>query len=162
METHKGRKPTSYYCCDVKASSNSLSPLIFYKHQPTGGSNLKFCKLQLARKIQSPSIFCKLQPTRGSYLNQIQMDIYQATTWNGSTKSHVCSIGYNPQEGRTSNYASYNLQGSSNSQIFSAGYNLQEASTSPKSNWKFIKLQLERRLQSPHSTRKSYVDLPGY
>ena len=30
-------KTTSYYCCDAKASSNSLSPLIFCGLQPIGG-----------------------------------------------------------------------------------------------------------------------------
>ena len=35
-------KTTSYYCCDAKASSNSLSPLIFCSHQPTGGYYLNY------------------------------------------------------------------------------------------------------------------------
>ena len=73
-------KTTYYYCCDVKASSNSLSPLIFCRLQPIGGYYPKFCKLQFARKLQIPSIFYRLQPTRGSYLNQLQLDIYQDTT----------------------------------------------------------------------------------
>ena len=62
-------KTTYYYCCDAKATSNSLSPLNFCRLQPTGGYYLNLCKLQLARKLQLPSIFCKLQPTGGSYLN---------------------------------------------------------------------------------------------
>ena len=106
-------KTTSYYCCDAKASSNSLSPLIFCRLQSIGGYYLKFCKIQLARKIQLPSVFCRLQPTGGSYLSQLQMDIYQATTWNGSTNSHVFSVGYNPQEAPTStnyNWTSIMLQ----------------------------------------------------
>ena len=73
-------KTTYYYCCDAKASSKSLSPLIFYRLQPTGGYYLKFYKLQLARKLQIPSIFCRLQPTGGSFLSQLQLDISQATT----------------------------------------------------------------------------------
>ena len=117
-------KTTSYYCCDAKASSNSLSPLILCRLQPIGGYYLKLCKIQLARKLQLPSIFCRLKLIGGSYLNELQRDIYQATTWNRSTKSHVFSTGYNPQEAPTSISASYNLQGSSNSQIFFAGYNL--------------------------------------
>ena len=106
-------KTTSYYCCDAKESSNSLSPLIFYRLQPTGGSYLNFCKLQLARKLQIPSIFyelqpiggsylnfwkiqlarklqlpnifCMLQPIGGSYLTQLQLEIYQDTTWKETT-----------------------------------------------------------------------------
>ena len=58
--------------------SNSLSQLIFYRLQPTGGFYPKFCKLQLVRKLQLPSIFCRLQPTRGSYLNQLQLEIYSS------------------------------------------------------------------------------------
>ena len=127
-------KTTYYYFCDAKESSNSLSPLIFCRLQPTGCYYLKLWKLQLERKLQLSSIFCRLQLIGGSYLNQLQLDIYQATTWNGSTNSHV----------------------------FSVGYNLQEASTSLNSNWKFIKLQIERRLQSSHTTWNYNVYLPGY
>ena len=74
-------KTTSYYCCDSKSSSNSLSPLIF--------------------------------------------------------------VGSNLQEATTSNSTSYNLQGSSKHHLFSVGYNPQEAPTSTNYNWTFIKLQLE-------------------
>ena len=84
----KREKTTSYYCCDAKASSNSLSPLIF----------------------------CRLQPTGGYYLNS----------------------------------ASYNLQGSSNSHLFSVGYNLQEAPTSASYKWTSIMLQLD--MEAPTSS----------
>ena len=114
-------KITSYYCCDAKASSNSHSPLIFCRLQPTRGYYLKFCKLQLAMKLQLPCIFYRLQPKGDSYLSQLQLDIYQATTWNGSTKSHVFSIGYNPQE----------------------------APNSTSSNWTSIKLQLDMETPTP-------------
>ena len=40
-------KTTSYYCCDAKASSNSLSPLIFYRLQPTGGYYLNAASYNL-------------------------------------------------------------------------------------------------------------------
>ena len=73
-------KTTYYYHCDAKASSNSLSTLIFCRLQPTGGYYLNLCKLLLARKLQLPSIFSRLQPLGGSYLNQLQLDIYQDTT----------------------------------------------------------------------------------
>ena len=66
-------KATYYYCSDAKASSNSLSQLIFCRLQPTRGYFHKFCKLQLARKLQLPSIFRRHQPTGGSYLSQLQL-----------------------------------------------------------------------------------------
>jgi len=55
-------KTTYYYCCDAKASSNSLSPLFFCRHQPTGGSNLSqlqltTIKLQLDREAPTSSIY---------------------------------------------------------------------------------------------------------
>ena len=55
-------KTTSYYCCDAKANSNSLSPLFFCRHQPTGGSNLiqlqlTGIKLQLDREAPTSSIY---------------------------------------------------------------------------------------------------------
>ena len=40
-------KTTSYYCCDAKASSNSLSPLIFCRLQPTGGYYLNSASYNL-------------------------------------------------------------------------------------------------------------------
>ena len=40
-------KTTSYYFCDAKASSNSLSPLIFYKFQPTVGYYLNSASYNL-------------------------------------------------------------------------------------------------------------------
>ena len=73
-------KTRSYYCCDAKASSNSLSSLISCRLQPTGGYYFKFCKLQLAKKLQIPVAFYRLQPTGGSQINQLQLDIYQAKT----------------------------------------------------------------------------------
>ena len=122
-------KTTSYYFCDAKASSNSLSPLIFYRLQPTGGYYLKFYKLQLARKLQHPSIFYRLQPTRDSYLNQLQLDIYQATTWNGSTNSHVFFCRLWPTGGSYLNqlqldiYQATAWNGSTNSHVFPIGNN---------------------------------------
>ena len=61
-------KTTSYYCCDAKASSNTLSPLII----------------------------CRLHPTGGYYLNSGSYNL------QGSSNSHLFSIGYNPQEAPTS------------------------------------------------------------
>ena len=81
-------KTTSYYCCDAKASSKSLSSLILYGLQPIGGY----------------------------YLNS----------------------------------ASYNLQGSSNSHLFSIGYNPQEAPTLASYNWTSIELQLD--MEAPTSS----------
>ena len=57
-------KTTYYYCFDAKVSSNSLSPLFFCRHQPTGGSNLSqlqltAIKLQLDRKAPTSSINLK-------------------------------------------------------------------------------------------------------
>ena len=40
-------KTTSYYCCDAKASSKSLSPLIFCRLQPTGGYYLNSASYNL-------------------------------------------------------------------------------------------------------------------
>ena len=40
-------KTTSYYCCDAKASSNSLSPLILCRLQPTGGYYLNSASYNL-------------------------------------------------------------------------------------------------------------------
>ena len=40
-------KTTSYYCCDAKASSNSLSPLISCRLQPTGGYYLNSASYNL-------------------------------------------------------------------------------------------------------------------
>ena len=76
----------------------------------------QFCKLQLARKLQLPSIFCRHQPTGGSNLSQLQLTFYQATTWCGSTNSHLFSAGTNLQEAPTSvsyiwHLSSYNLIG---------------------------------------------------
>ena len=176
-------KTTSYYCCDAKESSNSLSPLIFCRLQPTGGYYLKLWKLQLARKLQLPSIFCRLQPIGGSNLNHLELDIYQATNWNRSTKSNVFSVGYNPQEAPTStnsNWTSIKIQLETEGptpmyfiqvtthrrllpQLLQATtckdaptpiYFLQ-APTSTSSNWTSIKLQLEMEAPTPmHYNKK--------
>ena len=66
-------KTTSYFCCDAKASSNSLSPLIFCRHQPTGGYYLNSASYNLQGSSNSPLFFCWLQPTGGSYLSQLQL-----------------------------------------------------------------------------------------
>ena len=93
----------------------------------------QFCKLQLARKLQLPSIFCRHQPTGGSNLSQLQLTFYQATTWCGSTNSH----------------------------LFSAGTNLQEAPTSVSYNWHLSSYNLIGKLQLPYSfKRKTLADLP--
>ena len=93
----------------------------------------QFCKLQLARKLQLPSIFCRHQPTGGSNLSQLQLTFYQATTWCGSTNSH----------------------------LFSAGTNLQEAPTSVSYNWHLSRYNLIGKLQLPYSfKRETLADLP--
>ena len=46
-------KTTSYYCCDAKASSNSLSPLIFCRPQSTGGYYLNSASYNLQRSSNS-------------------------------------------------------------------------------------------------------------
>ena len=53
------------YCCDAKASSNSLSPQFFCRHQPTGGSNLSQLQL-IAIKLQLD----REAPTSSTYLNK--------------------------------------------------------------------------------------------
>ena len=40
-------KTTSYYCCDAKENSNSLSPLIFCRLQPIGGYYLNSASYNL-------------------------------------------------------------------------------------------------------------------
>ena len=64
-------KTTSYYCCDANASSNSLSPLIFCRLQPTGGYNLSSASYKLLGSSNSHLIFAgyNLQeaPTSASY-----------------------------------------------------------------------------------------------
>ena len=64
-------KTTSYYCCDAKASSNSLSPLIFCRLQPIGGSYLNSASynLQGSSKSHLFSVGYNLQeaPTSVSY-----------------------------------------------------------------------------------------------
>ena len=95
----------------------------------------QFCKLQLARKLQLPSIFCSHQPTGGSNLSQLKVTFYQATTWCGSTNSH----------------------------LFSAGTNLQEAPTSVSYNWHLSSYNLIGKLQLLHSIkRKHFLIYLGY
>ena len=66
-------KTTTYYCCDSKTSSNSLSPLFFLQAPTHRRLQPQLCKLQLARKLQLPSIFCRHQPTGGFNLSQLQL-----------------------------------------------------------------------------------------
>ena len=64
-------KTTSYYCCDAKASSYSLSPLIFCRLLPTGGYNLNYASYNLQGSSNSHlfSAGYNLQeaPTSASY-----------------------------------------------------------------------------------------------
>ena len=64
-------KTTSYYCCDAKASSNSLSPLIFCRLQPTGGYYLNSASYNLQGSSNSHLFLAgyNLQeaPTSASY-----------------------------------------------------------------------------------------------
>ena len=61
-------KTTSYYCFDAKASSNSLSPLIFCRLQPTGCYYLN-------------SASYNLQGSSNSYLFSASYNLQEAPTW---------------------------------------------------------------------------------
>ena len=67
-------KTTSYYCCDAKASSNSLSPLILYRLQPTGGYYLNSASYNLQGSSNSHLFFV------GYNLQEAPTSVLQATT----------------------------------------------------------------------------------
>ena len=75
----KREKTTSYYCCDAKASSNSLSPLIFCRLQPTGGYNLDSASYNLQGSSNS-HLFSAVTTYRRLLPQPATTDIYQATT----------------------------------------------------------------------------------
>ena len=127
-------KTTSYYCCDAKASSNSLSPLIFCRLQPIGGSYLNSSSYNLQGSSNSH------QFSRGTNL------------WEAPT-----SVSYNWH------LSSYNLMWKHQlSSIFcrlqpiGGSYLSQLQLTS-------IKLQLDREAPtSSLFQKKTLADLPGY
>ena len=80
-------KTTSYYCCDAKASSNSLSPLIFCRLQPIGGHYLNSASYNLQESSNSHlfSVGYNLQedPTSSSYNSisiKLQLDMEAPTS----------------------------------------------------------------------------------
>ena len=86
-------KTTSYYCCDAKASSNSLSPLIFCRLQRTRGYYLNSASYNLQGSSNSHlfSTGYNLQeaPTSASYnWTSIKLQIYM----EAPTPSHYNKI----------------------------------------------------------------------
>ena len=74
-------KTTSYYCCDAKASSKSLSPLIFCRLQPTGGYYLNFAS-------------CNLQGSSNSHLFSADYNLQEAPT--SILQATTCKEAPNP------------------------------------------------------------------
>ena len=80
-------KTTYYYCCDAKASSNSLSPLIFCRLQPTKGYYLNSASYNLQGSSNSHlfSVGYNLQeaPTSANYnwtYIKLQLDMEEPTS----------------------------------------------------------------------------------
>ena len=87
-------KTTYYYCCDAKASSNSLSPLILCRLQPTGGYylNSESYNLQGSSNSHLFSAGCNLQEastsTRYNWTSimiQIDMEAPTSSHYNENT-----------------------------------------------------------------------------
>ena len=103
------------------------------------GSNLQEATTSIlqattCKEAPTPIYFLQVTTYRRLLPQLATNDIYQATTWYGSTNFH----------------------------LFSTGYNLQEAPTSASYNWHLLSYNLILKHQLPHTTMKTHADLPGY